>query len=203
MSSHKLLVGNPENIDISKKKIEYTFQYDFLGDSIPDTITTLYYKQLCQVSAFKLKNIYQFLFLRSVQLHKLYEIFPHMENNNTQHDTQDVDNSVIGEKHYMQHYIKKRNIIDILNYRGKYGEIFNKFTNRDKIDILVKMLNEIDRPKSEVSRVLMDCITKCTVYTQIKEFWINYHTSRGDNEPIVGGNILIYHVLHPRNFISK
>lgn len=114
MSPHRLLVGNPENIDISKKKIEYTFQYDFLGDSIPDTITTLYYKQLCQVSAFKLKNIYQFLFLRSVQLHKLYVIFPQMKNNKNKSLTPEEINELLKD------YISNNTLQKIMIMNGIY-----------------------------------------------------------------------------------
>ena len=104
MSSHRLLVGNPE----------YTFQYDFFGDSIPDTITTLYYKQLCQVSAFKLKNIYQFLFLRSVQLHKLYEIFPQMKNNKNKSLTPEEINELLKD------YISNNTLQKIIIMNGIY-----------------------------------------------------------------------------------
>ncbi len=66
--------------DIKERKRIYNYQYTFLDDIYIDLNMNQYYQLLLSIDTFKLKNLYNFLYLRSLKLSSYFST-KEMEHN--------------------------------------------------------------------------------------------------------------------------
>ena len=69
---------NPENINDPNKK--YDYNYDFLNDIFNIDITP-YYSLIRSRELYKLKNLYNYIYLRLLKINLKYSRIPKIENN--------------------------------------------------------------------------------------------------------------------------
>ena len=69
---------HPDNIQ--ERSYIYQYQYTFLDGIYKDINMNKYYQLLLSIDTFKLKNLYNFLFLRSLKLNSLFSVRKMVKN---------------------------------------------------------------------------------------------------------------------------
>lgn len=117
------------------------------------------------------------------------------ESDVTDDDESDSQHSPVGISFevsaYTQQKLKKRDMIDILEFKGDNGTKFSKFSDEVQIITLIKMLHETDRHGIEVSLTLTNVMIRHLSYQTLRDELIEYHKDRCDDDFIRGGHILL------------
>lgn len=92
---------------------------------------------------------------------------------------------------YKQEKLKKKDMIDILEFKGDNGKKFSKFSNEVQIITLIRILHETSYGMGEVAQATKFVMLKHIPYEDLRDDLIEWHKDRCDNDFIRGGHILL------------